>query len=298
MDTLTSLRVFAAVADLKSFAQAADRLGLSPAMASKHVQHLEHRLRARLLNRTSRNVSLTEAGAVYRDRVRAMLDNLDDVEAQLAQATVTPRGVLRVSLPIWIVNRTLARIVADYQKAFPEVMLDVDFSGQIVNLVEEGFDLAFRSEPNLDKALISRKLAPMAFALFASPDYLDREGRPTSLGDLEGKPFMAYTPVADQGVVRIPEGAGTRIIRFKPVLRSGNEALLLLAASEGMGYCFLPSWIVRDEVTAGRLERVLPREIDIVVPFYAVYPNRGYLPAKTRSFLDFVAERVEREPFL
>lgn len=298
MDTLTSLRVFAAVADFKSFAQAADRLGLSPAMASKHVQHLEQRVGSRLLNRTSRNVSLTEAGTLYRDRVRAVLENLDDVEAELAQATLVPRGVLKVSFPIWIVTASLARMIAEYKEACPEVVLDIDFSGQMVNLVEEGFDLAFRSTPNPDEALISRKLPPMTFALYASPGFLDRDGRPTSLADLEGKPFMAYTPVADQGVVRIPQGAETKVVRFKPVLKSANEALLLLAASEGMGYCFLPSWIVREEVAAGRLERVLVQEIEIVVSFYAVYPNRGFLPAKTRSFLDFVVERVERQPFI
>lgn len=297
MDTLTSLRVFAAVADFKSFALAADRLGLSPAMASKHVQHLELRVGSRLLNRTSRNVSLTEAGSLYRERVRGMLESLDDVEAQLAQATVVPRGVLKVSFPIWIVNTSLARMIADYKRLCPEVVLDIDFSCQMVNLVEEGYDLAFRSTPNPDEGLISRKLPPMTFALYASPGFLDRDGRPASLADLEGKPFMAYTPVADQGIVRIPQGNDTKIIRFKPALKSANEALLLLAASEGMGYCFLPSWIVRDEVDAGRLERVLANEIDIVISFYAVYPNRGFLPAKTRSFLDFIIERVEREPF-
>jgi DNA-binding transcriptional LysR family regulator len=294
MDTLTSLRVFAAIAEFRSFSLASERLGLSPAMASKHIQHLERRVGSRLLNRTSRSVSLTEAGTLYRDRVRNILEGLDEVETRIGQATVNPRGVLKVSLPIWIVNSVFVQLIDRYRQQFPDVTLDIDLSGRMVSLVEEGFDLAVRSTSHPDEGLIIRKLPPITFVLAASPDFLKRNGRPTGLDDLEGKPFLAYSHVASHGDVRIGKDAESRVVHFQPVVKSSNETLLLYAARQGMGYTIIPTWIAVEEFKSGRLERILPEEFNFDVPFCAVYPNRGYLPAKTRSFLDFIARELER----
>jgi DNA-binding transcriptional LysR family regulator len=129
MDTLTSLRVFCAVAEKKSFTAAAERLGLSPAMASKHVMHLETRLSTRLLNRTSRRVNLTETGTLYFVRVKQILDGLDEVEAAVSNVTVVPRGTLRLSAPVWFANPIFAGILGDYRKRYPEVSVDIDLSG-------------------------------------------------------------------------------------------------------------------------------------------------------------------------
>jgi DNA-binding transcriptional LysR family regulator len=156
MDTLVSLKVFCLVVELKSFSSAARRLGISTAMASKHVMHLERRLNTRLLNRTSRSLSLTESGALYFDHSRRTLNDLEDVEAAVTKATVVPRGILRISAPVWLANPSFVGVLADYQARYPDVQLDIDLSGRIVNLVEEGFDLALRVARTLGDSLIAR----------------------------------------------------------------------------------------------------------------------------------------------
>ncbi|MCY0096740.1 LysR family transcriptional regulator [Hoeflea ulvae] len=289
MDTLLSLRVLAAVAEQKSFAAVAERLGLSPAMTSKHVQHVEARIGARLLNRNSRNVSLTEAGARYLATVRPLIEGLDEAEAQLSETSVAPRGVLKVSAPVWVTNPAFARIIAAYRLEYPEVTLDFDLSGRMVNLVEEGLDLALRVTDTLGEGLIARKLAEVHFPLIASPDFLESYGRPASVVDLTGAPFLTYTPMAAGGRLRYGEGADAIDIRFKPVLLSGNETLILMGAREGMGFAFMPHWLVTDDIAEGRLELVLPDTAWPRVPLRAIYPDRSYLPAKVRSFLDFLA---------
>lgn len=286
MDGLTGLRVFSAVAELKSFVAAAERLNLSPAMVSKHVQQVEARVGARLLNRTSRTVSLTEAGSVYLATVRAALDGLDQVEAQLSHTTVIPRGVLKVSLPIWMANAAFARLMAAYHAQNPHVILDLDLSGRKVNLVDEGFDLALRVTPVLDEALVARRLALIRFVLVGSPALLAQLGNPDTIAALNGAPFLAYSGVAPDGRVRLgPEGPE---LQMRPVMLSGNETLLYFAACEGVGLTFMPHWLVEGDLASGALRSVLPQTLWPQVTLHAVYPNRSYLPAKVRTFLDFL----------
>lgn len=285
MDTLLSLRVLVLVADLRSFAETAERLGLSPAMTSKHVQHIEARVGARLLNRTSRKVSLTEAGESYLTALRPLLEGLDEVESRLSQTTQTPRGRLKLSLPVWMASPGFARIFARFRDRFPEVVLDLDLSGKAVNLVEDGFDLALRVTTTPDEGLIARRLGEIAFYLVAAPAFLDRIGRPVRPDDLTGASFLAYTPVAAQG--RIPLGGG-RELRLSPVMQSANETLLHLAALEAMGIAIMPDVLVADDLASGRLERLLPDLSAPRVPLYALYPDRSYLPAKVRGLMDFL----------
>jgi DNA-binding transcriptional LysR family regulator len=289
MDTLLSLRVFCAVAELKSFTAAADRLGLSPAMASKHVMRLEERLATRLLNRTSRRVSLTEAGALYFEQTRQMLEGLDEVEAAVSRAATTPRGRLRLSAPVWMANPLFASLLADYRARFPQVTLEVDLSGRHVDLVEEGFDLALRVTPTPDPGLIARTIAEISFHLVATPAHLDRFGRPGSVDALEGRPLLAYSLAHPDGVVSLGSGDSRRVIRFDPVLLTGNETLMHMAALQGMGLALLPKQLISEDLAAGRLERVGPDELRFDGRLLAVYPSRKYLSAKVRTFLDFMA---------
>lgn len=289
MDTLLSLRVFAAVAENKSFAFVADRLGLSPAMTSKHVQHVEARVGARLLNRNSRNVSLTEAGARYLTTVRPLLEGLEEADAQLSETTLAASGTLKVSMPVWMANPSFAQILAAYHAENPAVILDLDLSGRKVNLVEEGVDLALRVSRTLDDGLIARKLAKVEFLLVAAPDFLDQIRRPETVDDLEGAPFLIYTPMAAGGRIRYGEGVDALDIGFSLVMKTGNETLIHMAAVEGMGFAFIPRWLAADDLASGRLEAILPQTAWPIVPIYAIYPDRSYLPAKVRSFLDFLA---------
>jgi DNA-binding transcriptional LysR family regulator len=289
MDTLVSIRVFCTVAELKSFTAAAERLGMSPAMSSKHVMHLEERLSARLLNRTSRHVSLTETGALYFEQARQMVDGLDEMEAAVSQTVVAPKGRLRLSAPVWMANPLFAGLLADYRARYPDVTIEIDLSGRMVNLVEEGFDLALRVTAAPDPGLIARTIAEAPFHFVASPKLLDRIGRPRSPDDLQGAPLIAYSFVHADGVVTLDGERGQRTIRFIPVLQTGNETLMHYACLEGMGFTFLPKALVSEDIATGRLERVLPDQMFFAGKLLAVYPTRKYLSAKVRTFLDFIA---------
>jgi DNA-binding transcriptional LysR family regulator len=287
MDSLVSMRVFCLVAELKSFATAAQRLRISPAMASKHVMQLEKRLGTRLLNRTSRRVSLSESGALYFEQARQMLDSLDEVEAAVSHATVVPRGTLRLTAPVWMANTIFVSVLADYQARYPEVRLDVDLSGRLVNLVEEGFDLGLRATGAPDEALIARPITKVPFYMVAARTYLDRAGRPVKPADLAGQASLHYALYPGESFSFAGEH-GIETVKLNPVLRSGNETLLHMAALEGMGLAFLPKWLVAEDIAAGRLEHVMPGQVLFEGKLFAVYPSRKYLSAKVRTFIDFV----------
>lgn len=288
MDSLVSMRVFCLVAELKSFAVAAKRLRISPAMASKHVMQLEKRLGTRLLNRTSRRVSLSESGTLYFEQARQMLESLDEVEAAVSKTTVVPHGMLRLTAPVWMANPMFAKILADYQVRYPDVRLDVDLSGRLVNLVEEGFDLALRATGSPDESLIARPITTVAFHMVAAPAYLDRAGRPTRLADLSDQALLHYALYPGE-TFSLNRNGTVETVRLNPVLRSGNESLLHLTALEGMGLAFLPRLLVAEDIAAGRLEHVLPDDVIFEGRLFAVYPSRKYLSAKVRTFIDFVA---------
>lgn len=294
MDTLTSLRVFCAVAEARSFTVAARRLNLSPAMASKHVQHLESRIGVRLLNRTSRRVSITESGALYLAQASEMLASLDEVDAAISNVAVTPRGTLRLSAPVWMATPFFVRLLAEYQQRYPDVSLSMDLSGRIVNLVDEGFDLALRARAHdrLEAGLVARPLVEVEFRLLASPDYLSRTGRPRSPADLNGHALLRYSEVnmGDRLVLDGPDGPQS--ITFRSAMLSDNESLLHLAALHGMGLVFLPTWMAEADLAARRLEAVLPETVRFSTTLYAVYASRKYLSAKVRTFIDFLASKV------
>ena len=288
MDSLLSLQVLAEVAEHKSFSAVAQRLGLSPAMTSKHVQHIEARVGARLLNRNSRNVSLTEAGAQYLLSVRPLLEGLEEAEAQLTSDTLSPRGSLKISMPVWMSNPTFAKILTAYHHEYPHVTLDLDVSGRKINMVEEGIDLALRVAFKLDEGLIAKKLAEVTFHMVAAPAFLDQFGRPTSPDDLQGAPMLAYSQVAPDGRVKFGGEYGLDV-KLKPVMLSGNENILHNAALAGMGFAMLPNLVTEDDIKAGRLELVMPQIDWPRLQIQAIYSDRSYLPAKIRSFLDFMA---------
>ncbi|MCP3042454.1 LysR family transcriptional regulator [Xanthomonas euvesicatoria] len=293
MDTMTSLRVFCTVAELRSFTAAARRLNLSPAMASRHVAHVESRIGSRLLNRTSRHVSLTESGALYVAQARQLIDGLDEVEAAIGNGTRTPRGILRLSAPVWTASPCFMRLLADYNRRYPDVCLDMDLSGRRVNLVDEGFDLALRATDTarLDPGLVARPLMQIEFRLMASPAYLKREGHPRKPSDLNGHALLRYSGITGNESIVLGDADDRQTVNFRTVLRSENETLLHLAALEGMGLVLLPTWMVQPDIDAERLTLVLPDALTLNSTLHAVYPSRKFLSAKVRSFVDFIASR-------
>ncbi|HEY8608361.1 MAG TPA: LysR family transcriptional regulator [Noviherbaspirillum sp.] len=290
MDTLTSMQVFRLVAELKSFAAAGRRMEMSAAMVSKHVMHLETRLNTRLLNRTSRHVSLTESGALYFEQSRQMLDGLEEVEAAITKATVVARGTLRISAPVWLANPAFVGVLVDYRAKYPDVNVEMDLSGRIVNLVEEGFDLALRASSSPGDNLIARPVATVPFYLVGSPAYLAKAGTPKSLADLSSHAMLWYSLAPTSMEWPAPESTEPEMLNITPVLQSTNESLLHLAALQGMGVALLPKWLIEADLQAGSLVHVLSKQPIHKATLYGVYPSRKYLSSKVRTFLDFLLE--------
>lgn len=288
-DSLLSIRVFSRIVELQSLAAAARSLGMSPAMVSKHLMQLERRLRTRLLNRSSRHLSLTEAGLAYHSRAMPLLEELDKVEAHIQHAAATPRGTLRITAPVWFANQGFAALLAEYRARFPEVSLDLDLSGRIVNLVEEGFDLALRAARVPGESLIARKIGTVRFQFVAAPQLLQRSGTPRTLTELARLPFLLYTFVTESEF-RVQGPHGHESVRLESSFRSTSDSMLHLAAIQGMGYALLPDRLVAGDVAAGRLVALLPDYPMPEIPLLGVYSDRKYLSSKVRTFLDFLAE--------
>jgi len=289
MDTLQSMKVFRSVVDGGSFVAAARALDVSTAMASKHVANLEKRLGTRLLNRSSRHLSLTDAGRVYFEQVRDALDNLESAELAVGQTAVAPRGTLKVTAPVWFANAHFAKLLASYRARYPEVVLDVSLSDRIVDLVEEGFDLALRATTNPGSALIARPLHTIRFRFVAAPTYLAAHATPRTPEELATHATIGYTysPFGDNWPL---EGkAGVVNVPFTPTLRTNNTTLSYSMVLAGMAIAPLPPWLVDDDIAAGRLVELLPEHRLVAATLYAVYTSRRYLAPKVRTFVDHLA---------
>jgi DNA-binding transcriptional LysR family regulator len=288
MDTLTSLKVFREVVDSGSFIKAAQRLNLSAAMASKHVAHLERQLGARLLNRTSRHLSLTEAGAAYLEQCREALDSLRAGEAAIGMRLDVPRGVLKVTAPVWCANRRFAQVLAAYKRQHAEVMLDIRLENRKVDLVEEAYDLALRATRDPSPTLIVRRLCTLQFHLVATAAFLKREGRPKSPADLSRLSAILPTYVNLEGFAM--DGPDGQVpLRLQAAMKSDDTTLSYHAVHAGIGMAYLPDWLVGDDLARGDLKHVLPGHNGPPSTLYAAYTSRKYMTAKVRSFIDFLS---------
>ena len=286
MDTLTSLRVFREVVESGSFVAAASRLGLSTAMASKHVAHLERQLGARLLNRTSRHLSLTEAGTVYLEQCREALDSLQAGEAAIGLSQEAPRGVLKITAPVWCATRRFADALAAYKLQHPEVVVDIRLENRKVDLVEEGFDLALRVTREPSPTLIVRPLCTLQFHLVATPAYLRRVGHPKDVAALERTGAILPTYVNLDGL-ELNSPAGKLRLHLAATMKTNDTTLSYHAVHAGLGLAYLPDWLVADDLKRGDLEPVLPGFDAPSLTLFAAYTSRKYLTAKVRSFIDF-----------
>jgi DNA-binding transcriptional LysR family regulator len=292
MDRLTSLRVFREVVESGSFVAAAERLGVSAPMASKHVAQLEKSLGARLLHRSSRHLSLTEAGQAWYEQSRRALDLLDAAEAAIGQKNEAPRGQLKVSAPVWCATPRIARVLADYRERYPEVLVDIHLENRKVDLAADGYDLALRATQEPSPALIARPLCRLQFHLVAAADYLARAGVPAVPADLAKLGAIVPSYVNIEGLALKGPGGRQVPLRLQPVMRSDDTTLTLHAVRAGMGMAFLPEWLIDDDLTSGQLVRLVPEYTAPAVTLFAVYTSRQYMAPKMRSFIDFLAERL------
>lgn len=306
MDTLTSMRVFATVVEARSFTAAATRLAMSTAMAmamamaSKHVQHLEEHLGTRLLNRTTRSLSLTDSGLAYFERCSQILADIDESEAEAVNLTAQPHGTLRVTMPVSFAVRHLAPMLSRYMQQYPEVHLDLFLSDRRTDLIDNGLDLALRIGPSPEPTLIARRLATDRMMICAAPDYLLRHGTPQVPEDLARHNCLLYSYAAIGNEWRLQGGDGEHVVKAGGSLRINNGDLLNQMAIAGHGIICQPEFLVRAEVEAGLLDEILQGYTMSPIGIYAVYSSRKHLSAKIRSFVDclvdYIAEKGKAEP--
>ena len=296
MDRMTGLSVFAKVVEGSSFAAAARHFGLSPAMVSKHILALEERLGARLLNRTTRRVSPTEIGRVFYERATRILADIDDAEQEAGALQATPRGLLRVSGPLSFGTRQLGPAIADFLAACPAVEIDVTLSDRVADLVEEGFDLAIRIGRLADSSLIARRIAPCLVVACAAPAYLKKQGAPRVPADLAAHNCLGYSYAALRNEWRFTGPDGVQSVRVAGRLNANNGDILRHAALGGEGIVLQPSFLVADDLAAGRLVPILPGYAPDELAIHAVYPHSRHLSVKVRSFVDFLVARFGQQP--
>lgn len=292
MDLLTSMRVFATVAGTGSFTQAAERLDLSRAMVSKHVATLEAHLGARLLNRTTRRLSLTESGAAYYERCQQILSDIEEAEAAAGQLTSAPRGTLKITMPLAYGLHRLGELVAEYTRLNPAVKLDISLNDRYADLVEEGFDLAVRIGTLPDSSLIARKLGATLSVVCASPGYLEKYGTPEQPADLARHSCLGYTYTGSGTEWRLSHDGRDETIPITGAIRANNGDMLRLAAVNGAGLILQPLFIVEEDLRSGRLVQVLEQYTSSQYGIYAVYPSRKHLSAKVRTFVDFLVAHL------
>jgi len=292
VDRFQALRVFSQVVESGSFSAAADRLGLSTTAASRHVAELEAHLQTRLLNRTTRRVSLTETGRAFYERAVQVLGDLEEAEQEASRAAVVPRGTIKLTTSVNFGVRHVAPAIAAFLAAHPGVRFDVSLSDRVVDLVEEGFDLAVRlGMPGSDN-VVARTLGETRLVPCASPAYLQAHGAPQVPEDLARHNCFTYEYVRPRNLWRFLDASGAeRTVRVSGRLHSNNGDLLAEAAAQGAGIVFEPAFIVGPDVRAGRLVPLLQEFVAPPIPIYAVYPSRKHVSAKVRAFVDFLLER-------
>jgi len=283
------MKVFRQVVESGSFVGAAERLSLSTAMTSKHLMHLEKHLGTRLLNRSSRSLSLTESGKLFFERCKGILEEMEEAESAVGSVSGVPRGTLRVSLPSWGATRLVVELVATYRQRYPEVVLDLSFEDRLVDLIEEGYDLAIRATLDQPPAgLIARPLRSMPFVIAASKDYVKRCGVPKSPGDLaqhdcimigNGQSWLLTGPNGD---IEAPA---------RVVLRFGSMTVAVAhAVCTGIGLAPLPRILFEDPMFRDSLCPVLTEHPIRHPHLYAIYVSRKHLPLKIRTFVDHLFE--------
>jgi DNA-binding transcriptional LysR family regulator len=295
VDRLTSLRVYREIVETGSFAAAAKKLGVSAPMVSKHIAQLELSVGARLLHRSSRHLSPTEAGESYYAHCRQALEILDAADAEIHQVSSRPRGQLKISAPIWCANKRFSDALAEYHQRYPEVVVDLHLENRMVDLVAESYDLALRVSMTPSPNLIARKICNVEFLPVATPEYLAQLEAPGA--DKERMNLEIIAPnYFDLNKMFRPRLAKAAAPRPTVVMRSDNSYLSYLSVLAGVGYAVLPDWIVADDIASGRLVAPETDHPLTTLTLHAVYASRRHVPLKVRSFIDFFSKQLGGSP--
>ncbi|QEY26479.1 LysR family transcriptional regulator [Neisseria zalophi] len=292
MDTLFSLKVFRQVIQSGSFTRAADQLNISTAMASKHVNHLEKTVQAKLLHRNSRNLHLTEAGEEYYQQSAYALDMLEAAARKAASGNNKPQGTLKITMPQWFANKRFSNWLEEYRQRYPQVTLNLDLSNHHIDLIAEGFDLALRVSNTPNPSLIVKPLTDIEFIMVASPDYLRHHGVPQTPEEIKNHPAILPSYVDVSNVQIKDKDGNTHDFSLDPVVLSSSTLMTGSLIRSGVGIGYQPLWCVEDDLNSGKLVRLFPDYQARNIRLYAAYVDRTFLSAKVRSFIDFLEEKT------
>lgn len=289
MDKFLEMRTFAAVVDGGSFVQAADALDMSKPAVSRHVAELEQRLGVRLLQRTTRKLSLTEEGRLFYGRCKSVLADVEVAEEEITAKSIAVKGLIKVNVPVSFGLLELAPLWPDFMTRYPDVELDITLADRIVDLVEEGYDLAVRIARLPNSSLVSRKLASTRLVLCASPAYLKKHRKPKHPSELAEHAVLSYSLLAtgDQWDF---EGPGGKVsVTVKPVMRTNSGDTCIAAARKSKGVILQPSFMVSADLLSGALVELMPDYRSTEFGIFAVYPTRQYVSPKVRALIDFLS---------
>ena len=296
MDHLTALKVFRHAVDHGSFAGAARHLGLSPAAVSKNIGELEAHLSVRLLNRTTRRMSLTEAGALYYERVVGVLQDLAEADSSLSAMRDVPSGQLRVSAPTTLTLTYLSPIIPKFLARYPELSLYLRTDDRWINIVEEGFDVAIRVSDSLeDSSLIARKLMDISHVVCGAPAYFERRGTPQTPDELQRHPCIQFTLTGHVDHWEFTKAGHVVSLPVNARYKVTSSLAARDAVRAGLGLSMIPWGYVKEDIEQGRLCTVLDDWSKGDAAVYAVYPSRRHVVAKVRAFLDFVTEELSED---
>lgn len=294
MNRLDAMATFVRVAELGSFAGVADQSGVARSVITRQVAALEDHLGVKLMVRTTRRLTLTSAGRSYLEKCRSILEMVDTAEAEVMEDRLTPRGRLRVSLPLSFSLKRLVPLMLEFSQAYPLIHLSMDFTDRRVNLIDEGFDLSIRITSRLEPGEIVRKLGSCKMLTFASPDYLAAHGRPRHPADLSKHACLGYAPLTtDQPWLFSIDGKVERFF-LNHRLSANNGEALAEAAARGLGIAMQPDFIAQGYLDAGRVEAVLKKFAQPELGIYAVLPSNRYLPHRVRLLIELLSKSLSR----
>lgn len=295
-DRFELIQSFVVVAQKLSFVEAADSLQIDPSALSRRIRRLEKRLGVRLFNRNTRRVSLTEAGVLYLSHCQEVLVKLDEADALVSHLSAEPRGLLRVTLPVFFGQRYIAPALPEFLNRYPQIDLDLSFTDRFVDVLEESIDVAIRIGQLQDSQLVVRRLASNRRVLCASPDYLQKYGSPQTPKELEQHSCLNFSRLATGNIWHLSRQNQQIAVPVKGRLRADNGEALYQAVLGGCGIALGATYIVGDALRSGQLETVLDDWKVPTTDIFAVLGVGQYVPSKTQVFIDFLVERFRDSP--
>lgn len=293
MDRLTAMNMFVRVVETGSFSAVARELNSTQPTVSKNIAELESWLGAKLLNRSTRSLRLTETGSDYYEKCVAILQDVEEAEQTVGQLQTQPKGLVRISTVVAFGRLHIVPRLAGFFATYPEIKVDVRLNDRVVDLVEEGIDVAFRMGTLVDSTLIAKNLCSSPMVTVASPGYLENAGTPAHPRDLKNHNYLVYTDIGKTNETKFLEDGSPFIVRVEGNMQTNNTEALRTALLSGLGISRMPRWLVGDAIADGRLITVLDDFQPDPLNIYAIYPPGRHLPSKVRCFIDYFAQEFK-----